>query len=197
MSNQEFIDWLLTLIHQSSVSKQIVKFHLVSSLYRSFNHAHFNLKLITPTVEDKRSDFETYTWTWTRTPLFNSNFWKLTLNCICSKSSDIKFAFSQAWQGRLRPTVLWSWGNLLVNHDGRSCEWRSQKYAKIHALKQFCTCLDSCTCQDYIIYALTVCMLTKPPCNAENLIICLLLTPREKMHWQMLLLSLEANLHNR
>ena len=40
-------------------------------------------------------------------------------------------------------------------------------------------------------------MLTKPPCNAENLIICLLLTPREKMQRQTLLLSLEANLHNR
>ena len=68
---------------------------------------------------------------------------------------------------------------------------------RLHALKQFCTCLDSCTCQDYIIYALTVCMLTKPLCNAENLIICLLFTPREKMQRQTLLLSLEANLHNR
>ena len=131
MSNQQFIDWLLTLMHQSRVSKQIVRFHLVSSVSRSFYHAHFHLKLITPTVENKRSDFETCTWTWTRTPLLNSNFWKLALNCICSKSLNPKFAFSQAWQGRLRPTVLWSWGNLLVNHDGRSCEWRSQKYAKI------------------------------------------------------------------
>ena len=68
---------------------------------------------------------------------------------------------------------------------------------RLHALKQFCTCLDSCTCQDYMIYALTVCMLTKPLCNAENLIICLLFTPREKMQRQTLLLSLEANLHNR
>ena len=68
---------------------------------------------------------------------------------------------------------------------------------RLHALKQFCTCLDSCTCQDYMIYALTVCMFTKPPCNAENLIICLLLTPREKIQRQTLLLSLEANLHNR
>ena len=33
---------------------------------------------------------------------------------------------------------------------------------RLHALKQFCTCLDSCTCQDYMIYALTLCMLTKP-----------------------------------
>ena len=68
---------------------------------------------------------------------------------------------------------------------------------RLHALKQFFTCLDSCTCQDYIIYALTLCMLNKPLCNAENLIICLLFTPREKMQRQTLLLSLEANLHNR
>ena len=33
--------------------------------------------------------------------------------------------------------------------------------------------------------------------TAENLIICLLFTPREKMQRQTLLLSLEANLHNR
>ena len=66
---------------------------------------------------------------------------------------------------------------------------------RLDNLKQFCTWLDSCTCQDCIIYALTV--LTKPLCNAENLIICLLFTPREKMQRQTLLLSLEANLHNR
>ena len=68
---------------------------------------------------------------------------------------------------------------------------------RLHALKQFRTCLDSCTRKDYMIYALTVCRLTKLPCNAENLIICLLFTPREKMQRQTLLLSLEANLHNR
>ena len=66
---------------------------------------------------------------------------------------------------------------------------------RLHALKQFFTCLDSCTCQDYIIYALTLCMLTKPQKTWS--FVCLLFTPREKMQRQTLLLSLEANLHNR